>query len=527
MGMPAVVERVARPDVCFATVELTLSQLCGSTYANAVARGRSALLGEGQGTQALVDTPVDFFPQSMERRLVELLSNVGRIIVEGAGATARGATTTKFAAATNVAAAPVTGLGCYRLGEDGRLYLTTKAEHYHASLGHSFPGYRLIDIARALGIPNATHNNTRGHITRLLEEELVRVANRIAPGDRAALDAVLTSSDPKALNRVLNLETGSLALEAAIKMCLARFYHIQPDAPQPKYRGRQPVMVVIGDEAGGTASNYHGTTVFAQCMRGMWSDLAGSLEGAGLFRTVPVPYNDIAALEAVFAKYDAGQFKIAGFFHELILMNYGGIRIEPAFIRRAYELCEQHDVPTIVDEIQSGIWAEQLLLCHEYGIKPTMIGLGKGFPGGEYPASRLIFAAGMDNLPQFGALVTNGQEELSSLAYLITMKWAEANAKVTAAIGDYYEQRVTELVERHGGLFAGWAGRRHLIGLRFRDLTTAKAFAKSLNNMGVDISVQAYKSDCPPAALTKLPLIAGTEVIDLLIAKMDEAARML
>jgi len=52
-------------------------------------------------------------------------------------------------------------MGFFRIGEDGRLYFASKAEHYHLSLGHAFPGYRLLEHARSLGIPNSTHNNTR------------------------------------------------------------------------------------------------------------------------------------------------------------------------------------------------------------------------------------------------------------------------------------------------------------------------------------------------------------------------------
>ena len=35
-----------------------------------------------------------------------------------------------------------------------------------------------------------------------------------------------------------------------------------------------------------------------------------------------------------------------------------------------------------------------------------------------YPASKILTSAAFDSLSQFGALVTNGQEELASLAYL-------------------------------------------------------------------------------------------------------------
>ena len=64
-----------------------------------------------------------------------------------------------------------------------------------------------------------------------------------------------------------------------------------------------------------------------------------------------------------------------------------------------------------------------------YGLNPDFVAIGKGFPGGQYPASRILLSAEMDNLNQFGALVTNGQEELASLAYLITMEYAQENAE--------------------------------------------------------------------------------------------------
>ncbi len=99
-------------------------------------------------------------------------------------------------AASSAERAPLSACGYLRIGEGGRLFLTTKSEHYHAPLGHGFPGYGLIERARRLGIPNATHNNTRGHVTRRLEERLVEAATDPADGDRSPY-------------RVLNLETGS------------------------------------------------------------------------------------------------------------------------------------------------------------------------------------------------------------------------------------------------------------------------------------------------------------------------------
>ena len=512
----------------FVQVVLSLADLCGEDYVDAACDARAFLSGEDAAElRALAREPVDFYPPDFRERLLKLLPNVGRIVRQPAfSASAPGATTTKFRSAARPGMAPLSAFGWYRVGEDGRLYLISKSEHYHTSLGHGFPGYALVERARRLGIPNATHNNSRGHITRLLEEELVCAANGLRREDRGALDALLASDRPDVMNRVLNLETGSLAVEAALKMILARFYRMQGDLEAPRYAGRTPVILVIGDEAGGLTANYHGTTILAQTLRDMWPELRARLDEAGILCVRSIRPNSLEDLEAAFLEYDAGPMKIAGFFHEIVMMNYGGVLLSPEFLERAYALCSDHDVPTVADEIQSCVWAPELFLFREYGLRPTFVAAGKGFPGGEYPASRILFSAAMDNaMPQFGALVTNGQEELASLSYLVTMRWAQANAEVTRRVGEDYAGRLRALAGRLEGVVAGVEGKGHLSTLFLHDLETAKRVVSRLVGMGLDISVQAYKADCPPALLTKLPLIAGHEVVAFVVEKMEKALR--
>jgi len=430
-----------------------------------------------------------------------------------------------FDSATNLGMSPLSALGMFRVGEDGRLYLISKSEHYHTALGHGFPGYQLLDRARQLGIPNATHNNTRGQITRLLEEDLVCAVNGLAPGDTAGLEKVISGEDLYVCNRVLNLETGSLAAEAALKMILARFYRIEATVPAPKYSGRIPVLLVMGNDDGGFQANYHGTTVLAQTMRGMWPELYARMEKSDLFRVCPIRPNNTDDLEAAINKWEGGGYKIAGFFHEFVMVNYGGRLLSPEFLQLAYTLCRQNDVPTVVDEIQSCMWHHDLFIFREWGLKPSFVAVGKGFPGGEYPASRLIFSSAMDCMPQFGALVTNGQEELASLAYLVTMRWARANAQATRAIGDYYESRMRKFAAANPDSISAVEGKRHMTTLYFKELGEAQAFAQNLNRRGLDISSQTYKADCPPAVLTKIPLIATPAVVDFIIAQMEAAIR--
>jgi acetylornithine/succinyldiaminopimelate/putrescine aminotransferase len=506
----------------------SLIDLLGKEYVQSVCSARASLDGRDPADLwAVAAEPVEFFAPSLQQRLDGLLDMVGQPACEPLLNSAAGAGTLAFRKATNTAMAPLAGLGFTRVGEDGKVYLTSKSEHYHASLGHSFPGYRLVDNARRLGIPQATHNNTRGHITRLLEEELVRVANGIERGDRASLQRVLASTEPHVLNRVVNIETGSLAVEAALKMMLARFYQLEDNFPAPTYAGRTPVFLVMADWQGGKKANYHGTTLFTQFMRGMWPDLYARLEESGIFVVKPVALNDSADFARLLETYEQPPYKVAGFFHEIVLMNYGAVRLEPDFLHRAYELCYSHDVPVMDDEIQSCIWSQDVFLYREYGLRPDFVSLGKGFPGGEYPASRMLTTAEMDNLHQFGALVTNGQEELASLSYLVTMEFVQANRDYIGAIGDYYWEQLQWLAARHPALIMRIEGYRHLASVFFYDTEKAIEFAGLLNQRGIDISAQTYKADCPPATLTKLPLIASYAMIDFLIETMDEVLREL
>ena len=523
------------------TLTLSLSDLLGTEYTDAACAARAFLDGGSVAeSKALAAQKVDFYPRAFSNRVDELLPLVGTKVSAPLGRSALGAGTRGFQEASKTGPAPLSGLGLFRVGEDGRLYLASKAEHYHLSVGHGFPGYRLLENARRLGIPNCTHNNTRGHITRLLEEELVAAANGLkgskgdsASGgalhdmDRTEIGRVLASRDPHVINRVINLETGSLAVEAALKIVLRRFYRFEKEAERPAFEGRIPVLLVIGDYEGGIVANYHGTTALTQVMRGLWPALGGKLETSGAMLVRPVKINDIADFTSVLNRWDAGQYKVAAFFHEIVLMNYGAVKLDQDFLSKAYALCREHDVPVVADEIQSCIWSPEFFLFREYGLRPDIVSVGKGCPGGEYPAARILCSSTLDSLPQFGALVTNGQEEIASLAFLVTMAFARANSDYIRDTGEQYERALGELAARHAAVIEKMEGRRHLASLFFRDTEKLTRFVSALIEGGIDISVQSYKAKCPPSCLTKLPLVTTRKTVDFIVGRMDAALKAL
>ncbi len=512
----------------FKTVERSLEELLGRSYTQSLRDCMVRLFGaDKKEMDGLLSEKVDFFPKGYKEGLDRELDSVGTQVVRAFLSDVGGAPTDSFRKAMHACMSPVGGKGFYRIGEDGKLYFIAKSEHYHASLGHNFPGYRLVQNAKRAGVMNATHNNTRGYITRLLERELVRIANGIQKEDAAGLEKVLASTQPHVLNRVINLETGSLAVEAGLKMMLARFYRLDGSFGPPKYGGRTPVFFVMGDHAGGMSANYHGTTVLTQTMRGLWPELFEKAKQGGLYETVPVSINDIQDFKEKMVLYNRGGRKVAGFFHEIILMNYGAVTLTEDYIQEAYGICRQNDVPVLVDEIQSGIWYKELYLFRDYGLDPDFVVIGKGFSGGEYPASKILTTSEMDNLNQFGALVTNGQEELASLSYLVTMEFALGNAEATQAVGDYYSACVQNIADEYPGLIDRIEGIGHLLAIHFRDVENAVGFAQILNDACVDVSAHGYKSVFLPAVLTKLPLIATPQAVDFIVKKMREAVEVL
>ena len=505
-------------------LKLSLKDLTGGEYIDKVCRASAKITGQNiSDLLAIAEEKVDFFPETLIKHLDSMIEMTGKNFSEPFTESSAGAGTAAFDGALHRENAPLSGLGFFRIGENGKIAVIGKSEHYQASCGHAFPGYKLIENAIRIGITNITHNNTRGHIKRLLERELIRIANGIAPGDEKSLDEVIKSNTPHVLNRVINLETGSLACEAAFKMMLARFYKLQPHFLPPIYAGKIPVFLVMADLNGGKEANYHGTTIMTQMLRGMWDGLYSILESAGALKCISVNINDKKDFADAIEKYDNGDFKIAGFIHELVLMNYGGIRLDNDYVDFCHTLCHEHDIPVFVDEIQSCMWSKELFLFKEYKCTPDFVSAGKGFPGGMYPASKILTTSAMDNLNQFGALVTNGQEELASLAYLVTIRFAEHNSEHISMLGTLWQQKLNTLAQRHSKLICKAEGDGLLGTLFFAAAETAIDFCKKISaEYCIDISAQTYKANCPPAALTKLPIISSQKLLDFVANAMDK-----
>lgn len=101
---------------------------------------------------------------------------------------------------------------------------------------------------------------------------------------------------------------------------------------------------------------------------------------------IKIPFNNTSALEHALK----GQGVVA-FMVEPIQGEAGIMVPDEGYLGRCAELCRQHNVLLIADEVQVGIGRTGRLLCSDHdGVRPDIVILGKALSGGVYPVSATL-----------------------------------------------------------------------------------------------------------------------------------------
>ena len=112
-----------------------------------------------------------------------------------------------------------------------------------------------------------------------------------------------------------------------------------------------------------------------------------------------VPYNNIEALEKMFAKNAS---KIACFIVEPVLENLAIVLPDAGYLERVRELCDQYKVVLIFDEVKTGLTAGAHGASARLGVKPDLITLAKSIGGG-------LPLAAFGGKKEYMDFVTNGK----------------------------------------------------------------------------------------------------------------------
>jgi adenosylmethionine-8-amino-7-oxononanoate aminotransferase len=226
----------------------------------------------------------------------------------------------------------------------------------------------------------AIHGYAVPELTRALQAQAERLPHVMFGGlthePAVRLAARLVELTPAPLTRVFFSDSGSVAVEVAIKMAL-QYWQGRGEA------GKTKLLTVRG--------GYHGDTFGAMSVCDPVSGMHALFRGVlaqHYFAEAPAsgydePWDErhIADLGALLGRHRS---EIAAIILEPIVQGAGGMRFHsPAYLRRVRELSDEHGVLLIADEIATGFGRTgRLFACEHAGIAPDVLCLGKALTGG-------------------------------------------------------------------------------------------------------------------------------------------------
>jgi acetylornithine/N-succinyldiaminopimelate aminotransferase len=337
---------------------------------------------------------------------------------------------------------PVRGEGAYLIDESGQRYLDFASGIAVNILGHGHP-----------------------HLTRAIAEQaatLMHVSNLYGSPQGEALAQRLV--DNSFADTVFFTNSGAEAVECAIKT--ARRYHFANGHPE-----RQNLITFKNAFHGRTLGTISATD--QPKMRDGFEPLLPGFDYA--------PFDDLEAARALVDEHTAG------FLVEPI-QGEGGIRAASVeFLKGLREICDEHGLMMVLDEVQCGVARTGKLYAHEhYGITPDIMatakGIGGGFPLGACLATEEA-AKGMV-LGTHGSTYGGNPLAMAAGQAVLDVILAPGFMEQVTATGDRLRAALEQMMPNHDQLFDSVRGKGLMLGIKLK--SDSRAFvAHARDNHGL------------------------------------------
>ena len=224
-------------------------------------------------------------------------------------------------------------------------------------------GNTYIDCVGGYGLFNLGHNNPdiiESVIDQLREQQLL--TKPLISEIQVRLAECIEKITPGDLSCSFILNSGSEAIDCAIK--LVRLH-----------KGKKTIITA--------QKSFHGHTFGALTASGIPSFKRAFQPLLPGF--ISVPFGDIETLKQSISD-DTGAVLIEPIQHE------AGVLLPPdGYLKKVRELCDEHDLILVLDEIKTGFGKTgRMFACEYYDIVPDILVLGKSLGGGLIPAGAVV-----------------------------------------------------------------------------------------------------------------------------------------
>ncbi|HEY5950985.1 MAG TPA: aminotransferase class III-fold pyridoxal phosphate-dependent enzyme, partial [Kofleriaceae bacterium] len=214
------------------------------------------------------------------------------------------------------------------------------------------------------------HGHRQSRLDKAIHDQLGRIAHSTflglthEPGIQLAADLVAVA--PKGLTRVFYSDSGSTAVEIALKQSF-QYWALRG-------RGSKQRFLRLTDA-------YHGDTLGAVGVGGI--DVFHRIFGPLLVQSIPVPTpagtDGTASLRRLEEELDRRAYEIAAFVFEPLIQGAAGMLVHPpGFLAKAVELCRRFGVHVILDEVATGFGRTGTLFASEQeNVQPDFMCLAK------------------------------------------------------------------------------------------------------------------------------------------------------
>ena len=305
--------------------------------------------------------------------------------------------------------------------------------HAEGAVLHTADGRRVLDAISSWWV--TTHGHCHPRIMAAIAAQAQQLDQMIFAGwpHQPAEDLAreLCRILPDELTRVFFSDSGSTAVEVALKMALGYWTH----------RGEARSRVVVMEHS------YHGDTIGTMSVgaRGAFNRAYEPL----LFDVTSIPFPDEGAEQRTLDALErACRDRAAAFIVEPLVLGAGGMLMySPATLAEMRRICALHGTLFIADEVMTG-WGRTgtMLACEQAGIEPDILCLSKGLTGGAIP-----LAVTMASEPVFEAHLSDDRARMffhSSSYTANPVACAAANANIAIWRDEPVMDRIDELGKR-------------------------------------------------------------------------------